>query len=201
MKAEDFNLKQDLVFDLAQGITSFRNNRLVILDAGALGLLRATIVRELGLDRARDLFLRFGYANGYADFGQMKKRYTFDSEMDLLASGPVIHTWEGIVKASPGELRMDRDKGEFYFTGTWLNSWEGEQHLCHFEPSKDPVCWTLTGYASGWSTAFFGKPLIAIEPQCIGKGDAACGWLIQPPAAFGSEADPTRRALASMFEV
>jgi hypothetical protein len=170
------------------------------MDASALGLLRATLIKEIGLERARAVFLKFGYANGYQDFIQMKKKYTFDGEMDLLASGPVIHTWEGIVKATPTEIRFDRAKGEMYFTGVWTNSWEAEQHLSYFEPSHEPICWTLMGYASGWSTAFFGSPLLAIEPRCVGKGDDTCGWLIQPPRAHGKEAAPYLAAIQPLFE-
>jgi hypothetical protein len=102
--------------------------------------------------------IRFGFQNGFGDFMQMKINYEFDSEMDLLASGPVIHTWEGIVKAKPLMLEFDRDKGSFLFTGIWENSYEAEQHLMFNDIAKEPVCFSLMGYASGWSTAFFGKP-------------------------------------------
>lgn len=201
MKATDFNLERDLKLNVDTGVATFRNSRLVILDAGSLGLLRATLVKELGFAKAREVFLKFGYTNGYTDFTQMRKKYTFDSEMDLLASGPVIHTWEGIVKASPTEIRYDRATGEMYFTGVWTNSWEAEQHLSYFEQSEDAVCWTLAGYASGWSTAFFGAPLLAIEARCVGRGDASCGWLIQAPTAFGPEAKPYLDAISPLYGV
>jgi hypothetical protein len=199
VKATDFNLQKEMLLNVETGIATFRNNRLVIMDASSLGLLRMTLVKEMGIDKAREIFLKFGYSNGYSDFTQMKKKYAFDSEMDLLASGPVIHTWEGIVKATPKEIKYDRAKGEFYFTGTWTNSWEAEQHLSYYETAHDPVCWTLMGYASGWCTAFFGSPLLAIEPCCVGKGDADCGWLIQPPKAFGKEAELVLAAIAPLY--
>ena len=141
-----------------------------------------------GFEKARELFLKFGFQNGYTDFIQMKLNYSFDSEMDLLLSGPVIHTWEGIVQATPKEIRFDRKSGDFLLTGTWINSYEAEQHLTFNKISEEPVCWSLTGYASGWSTAFFEKPLLAIEPNCMGMGDDNCEWLIKPPSEFGDEA-------------
>lgn len=131
----------------------------------------------------------------------MKKKYAFDTEMDLLASGPVIHSWEGIVNARPKEIHFDRAKGEFHFTGVWTNSYEAEQHLSFGPPAIEPVCWSLMGYASGWSTAFFGKPLLAIEPVCVGKSDDHCEWLIQPPEAFGSVAAPYLAALKPLMSV
>ncbi len=188
MKASDFNLQRDLTYNIQTGITSFRNSRLIIMDANALGLLRNDLIEELGIEKARRFFLRFGYQNGYADFMQMKLNYTFDSEMDLLASGPVIHTWEGIVQATPTEIRYDRNSGEFYFSGVWTNSYEAQQHLSYYPEGSNPVCWSLMGYASGWCTAFFGHKLYAIEPACMGKGDDHCEWLIQPASEWGSDA-------------
>ena len=199
MKATDFNLAAELKLSAELGIATFRNNRVVVMDAAALGLLRHNLVQELGVDRARGFFLRFGYAQGYSDFMQMKKKYEFDTEMDLLASGPVIHSWEGIVAARPTEIRFDRNTGDFYFTGVWESSYEAEQFLSFNEPGSSPVCWSLMGYASGWFTAFFGAPLIAIEPQCEGKGDAKCGWLIQPPSAWGEVAAPYMDSLRSLM--
>jgi hypothetical protein len=194
MKASDFDLSKDLKFDLQTGMTTFKSSRLVILDANSVGLLRQKLVETLGREKARELFLKFGYQNGYADFMQMKLAYQFDSEMDLLASGPVIHTWEGIVQATPKEIRFDRHTGEFFFTGVWKNSYEAEQHLCFNPPSDEPVCWTMMGYASGWSTAFFGKRLLALEPVCVGKGDDHCEWKIQPESDWGKEAEPYLKA-------
>ncbi|MDA8213055.1 MAG: XylR N-terminal domain-containing protein [Clostridia bacterium] len=195
MKATDFNFAKDLQFDLATGMTTFKDSRLVIFDANAIGLLRQNLIKELGMSKARELFLKFGYQHGYSDFMQMKINYQFETEMDLLASGPVIHTWEGIVQATPNELRFNRATGEFYFTGVWTNSYEAEQHLTFNEISREPVCWTLMGYASGWCTAFFGSKLIAVEPVCVGKGDDHCEWKIQPPSAWGDEARPYIEAL------
>jgi hypothetical protein len=196
MKATDFDLSRELVFDPASGLTRFRENRVVLFDAGAIGLLRQGLLEELGADSARKFLLRFGYQNGVADFYQMKFGHEFDTEMDLLASGPVIHTWEGIVHAAPTEIRFDRQAGTFYFTGVWTNSYEAEQHVAFNGPADGPVCWTLTGYASGWCTAFFGSTLIAVEPHCTAKGDPRCGWLIRPPADCGPEAAATIDALA-----
>jgi hypothetical protein len=199
MKATDFDLGKDLKLNPEEGIVTFRNSRLVIVDASSLGLLRQNLMQELGREKARAFFLRLGFTHGMSDFSQMKKKYTFDSEMDLLASGPVIHSWEGLVCARAGEIKFDRQSGDFHFTGTWTNSYEAEQYLSFNEPATEPVCWSLMGYASGWSTAFFGAPLIAIEPECCGKGDAACGWLIQPPSAWGDEAKPYLEAFKSLM--
>ncbi|MCZ2356597.1 MAG: XylR N-terminal domain-containing protein [Bacteroidia bacterium] len=190
MKATDFDFSKDLKLSIETGIASFRSTRLAMFDVEAIGLLRKLLIDELGMERARQLFLRFGYQCGYADFIQMKINYTFETEMDLLASGPVIHTWEGIVRATPTEIRFNRDTGEFYFTGVWANSYEAEQHIAFCGHSKEVSCWSLMGYASGWCSAFFGSKLVAIEPVCACKGDANCGWEIKPEGEWGDIAKP-----------
>ncbi|MCK5125440.1 MAG: XylR N-terminal domain-containing protein [candidate division Zixibacteria bacterium] len=195
MKATDFDLSNEIKFDPDKGLTTFRDSRIVLFDADAIGLLRQSLIDHMGIEKAREFFLKFGYQHGFSDFIQMKVNYKFESEMDLLASGPVIHTYEGIVQATPKEISFNRETGEFYFTGTWTNSYEAEQHLSYQEVSSEPVCWTLMGYASGWCTAFFGKPLLAIEPVCMGKGDDHCEWEIQPLSKWGEEAIPYITAL------
>lgn len=187
MKAVDFNLQKEINFDFDKGITSFKSNRLLIFDADSMGLLRQNLINMLGILQAKKFFLKFGYQKGFADFLQTKIYYDFDSDIELLHTGPVLHTWEGIVKAVPNEIVLDREKGIFNYTGTWINSYEAEQHLAYNQLSEDPVCWTLMGYASGWCTAFWGEPVIANETQCAGMGADDCKWLIKPLNECGGE--------------
>lgn len=117
MKATDFNLQKDLKFDPSIGITSFKHNRFIILDSNAMDLLRQSLLNKLGKEQTRELFLQFGFENGFSDFLQMKEAYgsSFDTEMDLLASGPVIHSWEGIVNAAPMEIKLIKQIGSIFF--------------------------------------------------------------------------------------
>ncbi len=200
MKATDFDLSKGLKLDPATGIATFGATRLVLLDAAAIGLLRQDLVGDLGLIGARRLFLRFGFQHGFSDFMQMKMAHEFDTEMDLLASGPVIHSWEGIVQASPSQIGFDRSKKEFRFTGVWSHSYEAEQFLTFNHPTTEPVCWSLMGYAAGWCTAFFGSPLLCMEPVCMGKGDDHCEWLIQPPEKWDRTIEPYHDALRDLLE-
>jgi hypothetical protein len=195
LKALDFDLSKEIRFNAETGLTTFRDTRLVLFDANAIGLLRQNLIDTLGWDQARAFLLRFGYQNGYSDFMQMKLNYDFQDERELLASGPVIHTYEGIVQATPKEIRFDRYQREFFFTGVWTNSFEAEQHLSFNDRSYQPVCWTLMGYATGWCTAFAGWPVLAIEPLCVGKGDSHCEWEIKPPEQWGDRAVPYIDAL------
>lgn len=201
MKAKDFNLSKEIEFSNETGIIQFRNSRLVIFDVNAIGLLRQDLIEHLGFKKARDFFLKFGFQNGYSDFKQMYLNYDFDDEKELLSSGPAIHTWEGIGKAEPKELEFDRISGHFFFKGIWENSFEAEQHLSFHRLAKEPVCWSLMGYASGWCSAFFKKPLVAIEEKCMGMGDKYCVWVIRPPDKWGTDADIYVNAYKTFWEM
>ncbi len=190
MKATDFNLQKEINFDFESGITSFKNNRLLIFDSDAIGLLRQKLINLLGINQARNFFLKFGYQSGYADFLQTKVYFEFDNVNELLITGPMLHTWEGIVKAIPEKTIIDKENDKFLFTGTWLNSFEAEQHLSYNPISLEPVCWTLMGYASGWCTGFWGKPIVAIETLCVAKGDEQCRWLAKPADEWDTTAKP-----------
>lgn len=96
MMAKDFDFAKEIRFDIDKGMTTFKDSRLLIFDANSFGLLRQYVIDLMGIEKAREFFLRFGYQNGFTDFMQMKVNFDFDSEKELLASGPVIHTWEGM---------------------------------------------------------------------------------------------------------
>ena len=81
-------------------------------------------------------------------------------------------------------------------TRRWTNSYEADIHLAEFGKSTEPVCHTLTGYASGWCSSFFGQPLLAIEPTCRGRGDDVCRFEIKPVSAWGPEAEAWRQVLS-----
>jgi len=187
MKATDFNLKKEIKISFKTGEITFKNNRYLVLDTNAMGLFRYNLIEHLGMDAARAVFLKFGYTNGYSDFMEFKTGYDFDTEMELMLVGSLMHTWRGVTKAEIIKLNFDREKGEFYAHGLWLNSFECEQHLTYYKVSSQPACWLLSGYTSGWYSAFFGSKVISIEKMCTAKGDDHCECEIQPPDAWDYE--------------
>lgn len=196
MKATDLDLSEGLSFDVDAGVTTFEQTRMLVLSADSIGLLRQELIEEVGPAHAREVFLRVGFQMGHADYYQLKTAYDFDTDVDLLGAGPVMHAYEGTVRGDPTEMRIDPDAGEFYFAGVWRNSYEAEQHLSFNEPADEPVCWSLMGYASGYATAFLGEPVLGYEPACVGAGDDQCEWVLKPL----DEWDETVAAYAAALE-
>jgi hypothetical protein len=113
MNSSEFNLLELLKVDEESGIIRFKHRRMLIFDADALGLLRKELIETLGLERARRILTRFGYACGYRDALTSKELIDWQSDADWWAAGPRLHTLEGIVQVRMFRSQMDRDKGNF----------------------------------------------------------------------------------------
>jgi transcriptional regulator with GAF, ATPase, and Fis domain len=181
MNPGELKLLELLKADEETGVIHFKHRRMLIFDADAMGLLRKELIETLGLERARRILTRFGYACGYRDALTSKELFDLQSDDDWWAAGPRLHQLEGIVQARRLRSQMDRGRGFLEAEAEWLHSYEAEQHLKHIGPSDSPVCWTLTGYSSGHATAVFGSDVCSFEKECVGKGDARC--LVEARAA------------------
>jgi len=196
VKASDFNLQTVLEFRPELGKLLLGNDRMVLFRQEAMETLRALLVEHLGQRLTTALFAQFGYRCGRGDYLTITTEYQWDTEGDRMASGPAMHAWEGIVQPIPELIEFDRDSRHFHMKGLWKNSYEAEVFLSLFGKSEKPVCHSLTGYASGWSSEFIGFPVLCIERRCIGCGDSECEWEIRPVEEWGAEADLWRQALS-----
>ncbi len=196
MKAADIDLPRMLQFEPATGRILFGGERMLLFRQDAFAAFRRLLLDQLGPQLSRAILAQFGYRCGSGDFQALNRgTYVWDSEGDQFAAGPVMHIHEGIVHVTPLVVEFDRAAGSFLMQGEWRNSYEAEIHLAEFGRATEPVCHTLTGYATGWTNAFFGKETLAIETLCVGRGDPVCHFEIRNVAAWGPEAEPWRRAL------
>jgi transcriptional regulator with PAS, ATPase and Fis domain len=72
----------------------------------------------------------------------------------------------------------------------WHDSYEAEQHLLYLGRAEDPVCWTLTGFASGYLSRAYGRDIYCLEERCRGKGDAVCRVIGRPLEEWGDTFTP-----------
>lgn len=200
MNVSEINLQKLLDFRPAEGRLLLGRDRMLLFRQDAFAKLRRIIYDQLGDRVSRGLLSQFGYTCGKGDYEIIRSTYSWDTEQDEIASGPVMHMWEGIAHVEVTKLEYDRRAGQFAMTGIWRNSYEAEISLKEFGLSNQPCCYTLTGYASGWGSAFFGRDLIAIERQCIGKGDPFCTFELRKPDEWGEEADLWMESLRSSLQ-
>src|SRR5437899_7242448 len=169
------------------GIIRLHEQRVVILSAAAMGLLRKELIDTLGLETARRLFLRFGYADGYHDAVSLRDRSQWASPLDGLRVGAILHTLEGIVRSEIKEVDHDAATGRFEEKVIWHDSYVAEQHIHHYGKSTAPVCWSLVGYASGYVSACLGQEIYFRETECLGQGATHCTVVGKDAASWGGD--------------
>jgi DNA-binding NtrC family response regulator len=155
-------------------------HRMLLVHAEAQALLRKELIDSLGMDRARGLLTRMGYASGLRDAELARTRAENCSDIEAFMTGPQLHTLEGIVHVTPVRLELDRTSGSFYGEFLWENSWEGQWHRHHYGIHSEPVCWTQIGYACGYTSAFMGRPILYKEIECAGMGHPNCRIIGKP---------------------
>jgi two-component system, NtrC family, response regulator HydG len=189
MKASDLDLRELLEVGRDDGIVRFAGQRALILDAVALGLLRKELVEALGATVAQGVLARFGYIHGWRTAESLKDAFPWDSERDWRTAGGRLHTLQGMVVFEPVPPSGDNPP---FAESIWRQSYEAEQHLLHLGQAEDPVCWTLTGFATGYLSYCNGKEIVCLEIKCRGKGDAVCHMVGRPREEWGEERLPAK---------
>jgi DNA-binding NtrC family response regulator len=190
--SEHQHLAEVLDFSPADGIIRLHEQRVVILSAAAMGLLRKALIDSLGLETTRKLMLQFGFADGYHDAVSLRDRSTWASPGDGLRAGAALHRLEGIGRVDIDHLQTDEETGRFNAQLVWHNSYVADQHVHHFGKSATPVCWSLVGYASGYASACFGREIYFRETECVAQGAPQCSVIGKDAASWGDELSELR---------
>ncbi len=194
------DLRKLVHFSEQDGTIWLAENRMVLMHTDALGKLRKDLIGLVGKERTRRILIRMGYAAGVRDAEIAKRIRGHKSLTDAFFTGPQLHMLEGIVRVTPISIRMDIDKGEFAGEFLWENSWEQEVHIREFGQSKEPVCWSQIGYASGYTSAFMGSFILFKEVECVACGHNHCRIVGKPREEWDdAELDADYFQLDSMF--
>jgi signal transduction histidine kinase/DNA-binding response OmpR family regulator len=196
VRSIDIDLRKTLEFRPERGELRLGDQRMLLLNRGALRALYDLLWRDLGAEMSRSFLMQLGRRWGEHDFETLNRAHEWDTEQDRLFAGPVSHMWEGVVHVEPTTVDFDRAAGRFLLRGIWRNSYEVDLHRELRGPGRGDHCMCLAGYASGWASAFFEQPLLAIETACVSHGAPHCTFEIRPEAEFGPEATLFREALA-----
>src|SRR5687767_7757596 len=188
----DLHLAELLDFRPDQGIIRLHDQRVVILSAAAMGLLRKELIDTLGPETARRLAIRFGFADGYHDAVNLRERSKWTDPVDGLRAGAMLQTLEGIVRVEVRRVDHDASTGRYEEEVFWHDSYVAEQHVHHYGKSTSPVCWSLVGYASGFASACMGKEIYFRESSCEGQGAKHCAAIGRDAESWGADLDIIR---------
>lgn len=170
----DADLRRQVQFSSADGRIWLAGQRMVLMHAASMGTLRRELVHAMGADAARRLLLRVGYASGERDAALARQLRPFADPATMFSVGPQLHMLEGAVQVTPELMELDAHSGHYHGIFRWDHSWEVEAHVRDFGPQRVPVCWTLLGYASGYTSAFMGRTVLYKEVVCAAAGHDHC---------------------------
>jgi len=165
---------------------------MLLLHAAAFGALRKELIESLGWQRASAMLSRIGFTSGAVDAGLARHVRPEATIEEIFAVGPQLHALEGIVYVEPVDMEIDLERGCFHGEFVWENSVEAEEHLKTFGPADHPVCWNLTGYASGFTTEFMRRTILYKEVECVAKGDKCCRIVGRPAEEWPRDDDVHR---------
>ncbi|MDP1823823.1 MAG: sigma-54-dependent Fis family transcriptional regulator [Archangium sp.] len=172
MRARNLRLTDIFDFDPDGGVMTLAGERVLLMDAVAMGLLRRQLIGAFGMTGARSIFTRFGYTHGYRLAEAMKTAIPWDDEREWRVAGGRLHRLHGMVTFEPVEKSTHVPPP--FAEAVWHDSYEADQHLLHHGQAEECVCWTLAGFASGYLSKAQGRTVYCIEETCRGKGDPMC---------------------------
>jgi len=131
---------------------------------------------------AHGLLFDIAHAMGIADGKAFAEHMGVTDPVAQVSAGPVhfAHAGWAFVDISPESNPTPDD--DYYLLYDHPYSFESDSWLAAGRPTNSCVCVMNSGYSSGWCEQSFGIPLVAVEILCRAKGDAACRFIMAPPA-------------------
>lgn len=175
-----FDLTPHLRFNIESGDIWLDEQRMVLMHSDAMGMLRRELIDSVGMERAKGILLRMGFAAGQRDAALAKSLVKDGALEDAFLLGPRLHTMQGLVQAETVRCTLEMATGDFDAEVHFHKSWEVQAHLRDQGSSHEPVCWHEVGYASGYTTAFMQRFIVFKECACAATGDAHCSIVGKP---------------------
>ena len=119
------------------------------LDADGLGRLRRELIWTIGEEPARGVLVRMGLSRGQADYLQ--------TQQETPPFMPGLGNLQRIADPQAPQL----------ITFDVHNTAEAHQHQHYFGPSRQPQCWLIAGYLTGYYRFLLEGPLYFLETSVV----------------------------------
>lgn len=190
------HLSRQIRFQDSDGKIWFEEQRVLLLQLGALAEFRKEQIETVGLERAKGFFMRLGYSLGKKD-AQLALKLTSETDAaSMLRTGFDLHALKGTVRVEECVLQLDEESGHFYAEYRMHDSYEAEMFRSELGLLNEPVCWSLVGHASAYTSTLLGREILFKEITCRGCGDEHC-LFVGRPADEWDDANRFRNYLSS----
>ena len=154
------------------------DDRSVLTSISAFGTLRKNLIKNIGNERVKGFLIRYGWELGQEDANKVLKK-NLNTVKDAILYGPILHKMRGHaeIEVTKLEMKSENEKISVHIEGIWRDSYEAEEHLRQFSLSHTPVCYTLSGYASGYLSKICNQMVIFKEVSCQAEGHGECKWV------------------------
>lgn len=180
-------LLSHLAFSPINGTLRLGNTRMILQRVSFLSHLREEIASQYGREDAFILLTRLGFQAGYEDSQFVHSSWPNLDLGDAFTAGTRLHTVSGIVRVETVHNDFDFKKGKFSGEFLWHESAEASEHRKHYGDAREPVCWSLVGYASGYATHSLGKLIVYKETECKAMGHKQCRVVGKPAEVWGED--------------
>ncbi len=164
-------------------------DKTILTTSATFGQLRKELIKNLGVKRAKGFLLRNGW---HLAESHLKELMLEEKDiLKLVDKASSLHLETGQISGVTTERTINfteqQEVKEMYAKGTWFDSFEAEEHLKNHGISDEPVCHTLTGYASGYMTTACGRNIYAKEVTCMAMGHKDCTFEVRVEEEWGTE--------------
>lgn len=150
----------------------------LVITKDIIGLIRKTLIENLGYKKASKFLMKFGN-----DLGREKAIELLNigkSPREIIDAAMAIHAEIGHISRTERHGRVERTKNGLYFNNThgmWFDSFEVSEHLKNFGKSDSCVCNIVSGFMSGVTSIAFGVEAYVKEMTCVARGDENCTFI------------------------
>lgn len=184
MKLKQANLHDVFELPKEDALKAFYE-RIITIPITARTSLKKELKLTIGEDRTKGVFIRYGWHCGVSD-AEKSKTFRWKDELELIRSGPKFHMLHGYLEdVIINDLQYDEQNQLKKINVTWKKSFEADEFLEDGVLSKQPVCHTLCGYASGYLSTALQKSIIVKEIECRAMGHEHCTAICMPIEKWG----------------
>jgi two-component system response regulator HydG len=196
MLASDLQRLELIGIDEKTGFPLFGDSRFIVFGMAALARMQNDLIHILGWEKASVIYTRYGYEYGMGTAVRTAELYNFDAPEELLRAGCVLQTMMGLATVTIKEIKIDKEKKQLRFSGSWTDGFEATLWLSQFEPGGHPVCCVVSGMLSGYASAVMGVEVLVRETSCQAEGKACCTFEGRTLPEWGLDPEEVRRILA-----
>lgn len=149
----------------------------IVITSQSFGLLRKTLIENMGVDRAKTILFQFGKELGESRAMDLpKEKLTID---DLIMEHVNLGHISAVTYDKQAYIDENRQLSQEYGTGIWHDSFEVDIHQAFLGKAAECSCYTLSGFASGMLSLIFKKEMLVREVTCRSKGDQHCSFEVK----------------------